>query len=253
MPKLRVSGREYEVDGILFDKDGTLLEFLPLWGRWAEFLTDQVAEAIRSIGGFPVPLEVKREWLGLDMNEHGRITGYDLGGPLSMASIPEIEGILAWQLYKQGLPWNEAIAKIRIFRMRATKYIEHERPVFPVQGLQGFLSQCNELNVPLGVVTADQTDEAVKHLSWMGISGFFKTIMGSDLVSEGKPSTEIIYKACGELGTAPERTALIGDTSGDMQMGQGAGMAVTIGLSRDGSILHGAKEMITTYEALVIN
>ncbi|WP_433945754.1 HAD family hydrolase [Paenibacillus sp. SN-8-1] len=251
MPKLIVSGREYEVDGILFDKDGTLIEFLPLWGGWAQIMTDQVAAAIRS-GEFPVPLEVRCEWLGIEMDEQGQITGYDLGGPLSIASIPEIEGILAWQLYKHGLAWNEAIAKIRNFRMKASQYIERERPVFPVQGLQGFLGKCNELGVPLGVVTADQTDEAVKHLSLIGIDGYFKTIIGSDLVSEGKPSTEIVYKACRELGIAPNRTVLVGDTGGDMQMGFDAGMAVTIGINRNGSLI-GAKETITSYDALIIN
>ncbi|USB34124.1 HAD-IA family hydrolase [Paenibacillus sp. YPG26] len=251
MPKLKVSGREYEVDGILFDKDGTLLEFLPLWGGWAGLMADQVAGAISS-GEFPVPNEAKREWLGLEMDDQGRVTGYDREGPLSIASIPEIEGILAWQLYKHGWAWNEAIALIRSFRVKAAQDMERERPVIPVQGLPGFLDQCSRLSVPLGVVTADQTAEAVKHLNWMRIKGRFKTIIGSDLVSEGKPSPEIIFKACRDLGISPDKAALIGDTGGDMQMGRDAGVAVTIGIGSGGR-LPDAKEMISTYDSLIIN
>ena len=38
MTMLQVNGVQIPCKGILFDKDGTLLEFLQLWGPWAEAL-----------------------------------------------------------------------------------------------------------------------------------------------------------------------------------------------------------------------
>ncbi|SEC61174.1 HAD family hydrolase [Paenibacillus sp. GP183] len=255
MTNLIIDQQTYEIEAILFDKDGTLLEFLELWGRFAERMTMQVIDQISSMGGELLGLDPSK-LLGIEMDETGRLTGYDIQGPLSIGSMPEIEAILAWQLYRCGLTWNEAITRIREFQKQASVEMERERPAVPIHGLIDFLEQCEKLQLPLCVVTADYTQEAKKHLSWIHSDHYFREIIGSDQVTVGKPYPEMIHTACQRIGVSPAKVALIGDTNGDMQMGKAAGVAVTIGMSKNlagSGRLYQADYMISTYNQLTLS
>jgi phosphoglycolate phosphatase len=253
MTILSIQGQQYEIQGILFDKDGTLLEFMNLWGRWAELMTEQVMNEISYLGGQPSAW-LRTKLLGIEADETGSITGYDRQGPLSMGSIPEIEALMAWQLYQCGMPWNESITRIREFRSKASLDMEHERPAVPMPGLLDFLEQCTQLKLSLCVVTADDTADAKKHLTWMDAAHYFQHIIGNDQVLEGKPSPEMVRIACHRAGLWPSQIALIGDTNGDMQMGKAAGVAVTIGFSKDPlkNGLNQADHIISDYKELTV-
>ncbi|MDP4095811.1 HAD family hydrolase [Paenibacillus sp. P96] len=246
---LQLNSYEVEVDAILFDKDGTLLQFLPLWGTWAGVMTSLMVGSIQALGkGVDFTPE---SLLGVELDGMSRVTGYDLQGPLAIASIPEIEGALAWQLYTRGMSWNQAVQRVREIRAAADAEVERERPVVPLPGLMAFLSRCMEADIPLAVVTADQTAEAVKHLEWLGVADRFGVIMGRDQVINGKPSPEIVFKTCELLGVLPARTVLIGDTAGDMQTGRLAGVSLTMGIGA-GETLAQADVMIRSYDELRI-
>ncbi|WP_438347755.1 HAD family hydrolase [Paenibacillus sp. FA6] len=250
MTILTVHGQSQEVDAILFDKDGTLLDFMSLWGQWAEFMTTQIMERIHSLG--VVAIEgLASKMLGLMLDADGKATSYDIQGPLSMGSVSETEGALAWQLYNAGLPWNESIQLIRQFAVSASEELERERPVLPLPGLIDFLGQCREYELPLAVVTADHAAEACKHLTWMGVEGHFEHIIGSDMVTEGKPSPEMVQLACVRLNVLPERVAMVGDTAGDMQAAKAAGVGLIIGIGSSGTLQH-ADVMISSYDEMML-
>lgn len=203
MPVLTVQQQQFSIEGILFDKDGTLLEFfLRLWGVWGKLMSDQVCNRVAALGG-DISGEFRGKLLGTQYDSLGQLAGYDLQGPLSIASIPEVEGILAWQLYKHGLPWNESLTVIRGFRDKANEEIERTRPAVPTPGLLPFLEQCVLSRIPLCVVTADDTAEARKHLTWMNALHYFQDVIGDDQVTEGKPDPEMVRLACERLGIEP--------------------------------------------------
>ena len=250
MPILTVHGQGQEVDAILFDKDGTLLDFMSLWGQWAEHMTTQIMERIDRLG--VVPIEgLASKMLGLVLDADGQAISYDIQGPLSMGSVSETEGALAWQLYNAGLPWNESIQLIRQFAVSASEELGRERPVVALPGLINFLRQCRELQLPLAVVTADHTVEACKHLAWMGVEGHFEHIIGSDMVSQGKPSPEMVQLACVRLNVLPERVAMVGDTAGDMQAAKAAGVGLIIGIGSSETLQH-ADVMISSYDEMTL-
>jgi phosphoglycolate phosphatase len=255
MTNLIIEQQTYEIEAILFDKDGTLLEFLELWGRFAELMTKQVIDQISSMGGEMFGLNPSK-LLGIEVVETGRLTGYDIQGPLSIGSMPEIEAILAWQLYRCGMSWNEAITRIREFRRQASVEMERERPAVPTPGLIDFLEQCEKLQLPLCVITSDYTQEARKHLSWIHSEHYFREIIGSDQATVGKPHPEMVYTACQRIGVSPTKVVLIGDTNGDMQMGKAAGVAVTIGISKNptgSGRQNQADYMISNYKQLSLS
>ncbi|WP_145150163.1 HAD family hydrolase [Paenibacillus xylanexedens] len=227
MTMLQVQGAQIPCKGILFDKDGTLLEFLQLWGPWAETLLNQLQTRMNELGAsFTIELE---HVLGTIHNQEGHIVGYDPQGPLAIATVDECTGLLAGQLYAAGMPWNEAITTIRQFSSIAMREVRQRKLAEPMSGLLDFLQKCRAADIPLAVVTSDSTAAAETHLDWMGIRSFFTSIVGCDRVIKGKPDGEAALLACRELHIHPGEAVVIGDSNGDMQMGRHAGVSYTLG------------------------
>ncbi|MGC5774247.1 HAD family hydrolase [Paenibacillus pabuli] len=253
MTMLHIRGKQVPCGGILFDKDGTLLDFLQLWGPWAESLLNQLESKLTELGA---SFTVEREQvLGTVRDREGHLIGYDLQGPLAIATVDESNGLLAGQLYAAGMPWNEAITTIRHFSSAAMHEVRQRKRAEPMPGLIAFLQSCQEAGIPLAVVTSDSTIAAEEHMDWMGIRSYFTSIVGSDRVSRGKPDGEAAVLACSELHIHPKQAVVIGDSNGDMQMGRNAGVSYRIGfcpLVEGSDYLHDADVIIQNYHELKI-
>ncbi|WP_313636524.1 HAD family hydrolase [Paenibacillus sp. FSL K6-0276] len=230
MSELITPQGRYTVAAILFDKDGTLLQFVSLWGSWGECFLEKFIKYMKQRG-----LQVAEEQLPVLMgtvhNAQGSITDYDRNGPLAMGTMSDLYAILSWQGYLQGLSWAESMELVHQCRQEADDMLEENRPVLSLPGLHRFLDDCLIAGIPLAVVTADETDAAEKHLQWLGIRHYFTVVIGTDLVDQGKPFPDMVQLACERLAVEPAQTAVIGDTNGDMRMAKAAGVQVAIGLA----------------------
>ena len=65
-------------------------------------------------------------------------------------------------------------------------------------------------------------------LNYYKLKKYFKAIVTIDDVKKGKPSPDMVLKACKLLKVSPKNTILIGDTKNDMLAGKRAG-CVTVG------------------------
>ncbi|WP_454192237.1 HAD family hydrolase [Paenibacillus sp. Marseille-Q7038] len=246
MALLKTEKAEAYVSGILFDKDGTLLDLNKLWTPWATSVLDQLEKKLASLGhSFTGHRD---QVLGTQYDNSGRVIGYDVQGPFAIATVSESTAVLAWQLYAAGMPWNDAITYVRMISRQAMSKVKQEH-AHPTRGLIPFLIKCREKGLRLGVVTADSTDTAELHLRWLGILDYFDVIIGYDQVKNSKPHPESVHVACAKLGLSPQDCAVIGDSNGDMQMAKSAESALAVGFiqSHDPFYLHDADTVITSY------
>lgn len=228
MAIIQVQDQAIECKAILFDKDGTLLHFMGLWGSFAETLIRLVRQELMALG-FAEALQAAI-LPGVEMDETGRVIAYDKRGPLAMGTEEEITALLASSLYAAGLPWNEAIMAVRRLNALAMAELRERREARPLPGLYEFVQKCRTAGLRLGVVTSDGTAEALEHLTWMGIQNEFGSIVGRDRVKRGKPEPDMALLACQELAVVPGEAIVIGDSNADMQMGRYAGARLTIGI-----------------------
>lgn len=252
MPLLHVKELAVPCQAILFDKDGTLLDLLATWGTWAELVLQGLGNQLALIGDSP-DTDLSRV-LGTRHDASGRLIGYDPAGPLSMATAEETYGILAWHLYSAGVPWNEALTRVTAIAKEAMNELRSRRIAAPLPELLPFLQQCAASSLKLGVVTSDGSTTTGEQLDWLGITGYFQTIVTRDRVSRGKPAPEMAETACRELGVLPENTVIIGDSNADMQLGKGAGLRLSVGISPQGAAGHllDADTVIAGYHQLRI-
>ncbi|MTW88238.1 HAD-IA family hydrolase [Virgibacillus dakarensis] len=216
-----INGNRFEIDGILFDKDGTIVDFT-LWVRWAEAFIDLIDDQAT----VSYNKGLLAHFLGFSYENHT----WDPKGPLAIGSLQDLLTILSLGLYQQGVPWNQAYQVVNdAHQVLEDTFAIHEH-VKPVNGLVRFLEQAEKLAIKMGVVTSDNYGKAVQHLNALGITNFFSAIVGHDLVYRGKPYPEMVYYACKQLDIAPEKTLIIGDSNGDMILGKNSGVLASIGI-----------------------
>lgn len=242
-----IDGNRYEIDGILFDKDGTIIDFT-LWVRWAEAFIDLIDD--QATVSYNKGLLAHS--LGFSYKNHT----WDPKGPLAIGSLQDLLTILSLGLYQQGVPWNQAYQVVNdAHQVLEESFVIHEH-IKPVNGLVRFLEQADKLAIKMGVVTSDNYRKAVQHLNALGITNYFPTIVGHDLVQRGKPYPEMVYYACKQLNIVPEKTLIIGDSNGDMILGKKSGLLASIGIvsvpAMQKAHLLDADYIINDYQAITL-
>ncbi|TFJ92014.1 HAD family hydrolase [Lentibacillus salicampi] len=239
----------YNIDGILFDKDGTLIEFSSLWVIWAE----QLIAAIMSKAKLP---EKDRDILSDAIGFLDSQRAWDPTGPLCIGSLDELKTICALHLYKRGLPWNAALEMVTNAHAEMEQQNDWKESIKPVTGLANLLRQADTHSVKLGVVTSDNHEQALSHLQALEVKSYFCSVIGHDQVKHGKPFPDMVYKACMELGIHPERALIIGDSNGDMILGKKGNTVASIGIvaesNQTADHLIDADHIIRTYDSITI-
>ncbi|WP_081418784.1 HAD family hydrolase [Paenibacillus sp. Leaf72] len=245
-------GKPCGVEAILFDKDGTIIDFVSMWGNWSELLASRYTARLAA-KGLLLPKGIFPSLWGTSLDATGNVCAYDRNGPLAMGTMNDLYAIAALQGYKLGLSWGESMQLVRESKEEADGELKRRKSAIPLVGVVPFIEQCKKAGLKLGIVTADDTEAAREHLEWMGLLPHFSVIVGADLVPRSKPYPDMLELACQELGVAPSSIAIIGDTDGDMRMGQAAGAALCIGIANQAaSVLPSADVIIASYSQLAV-
>lgn len=198
-----------KVDGILFDKDGTLFDFAATWNTWAADVIRHFADGQRDI-----------------MARLAQAMDFDLGaGRFNPTSIV-IAGTNreAAECVAQALP-ELAIEQIeQVLMIRAS-----DAPLAPAVHLVPFLDGLMAHGLKLGVMTNDSEFGARSHLQSAGIEARFDFIAGFDSGHGAKPAPAPLLAFARATGLAPDRVVMVGDSAHDLIAGRAAGMQ-TVGV-----------------------
>ena len=93
------------------------------------------------------------------------------------------------------------------------------------------LRTLHEAGYKLAVLTNDSEESARNSCSEIGILRYFDMIVGYDSGFGSKPEPEGFLAICETLRTAPEHTAMVGDTYADLGAAQAAGAGLFVGIS----------------------
>ena len=197
------------IDGIVFDKDGTLFDFPTTWSDWACILMQQ-REARH---GVPVA-EIARA-IDFDLGSNRFLPG----SVMIAANNRECAEALAAAL--PGVPLDEVEAQ-----MIETSAAAQLAPVLP---LAAFLDDLAARGLKIGLMTNDSEHGARAHLSCAGVLERFDFVAGYDSGHGHKPNADPLLAFARAVGVAPGRVAMVGDSAHDLIAGRAAGMA-TLGV-----------------------
>lgn len=85
-----------------------------------------------------------------------------------------------------------------------------------------------QAGLKLACITNKPTDFARPLIQAKGLAGFFEVVFGGDAFERKKPDPLPLLKACEALGSSPENTLMIGDSSNDAAAARAAGCPVLL-------------------------
>lgn len=202
------------ITAVLFDKDGTLLDFQATWG--------------------PATAEVLAELSGNDGTVFADLAascGFDLKTSRLLPGSPIIGGYTgdfapAWAS-RLAAPHDRAFASHvdALFRRASLKYLTAYADV------PAALDRFAHAGIPVGVATNDAEATARAHLGKLAILPRFAFVAGYDSGYGPKPGGGMVEAFARRVGVATGSVALVGDSPHDIIAARAVG-AVPIGIAR---------------------
>lgn len=204
------------IDLVVFDKDGTLIDFDRMWSGWSAALVHRLAEATDpSLVG---PLS---RALGLDAAD--RILP---GSPLAATPMGHLRALAVETLVGAGLtPASAESAVAASWDPPDPVALAH-----PLADLRALFGGLQARGIRVAVATADDRTPTEATLAGLGIDGLVDAITCADDGLPVKPAPDGILHLCTVLGIQPSRTAMVGDSASDVAMGRAAGAGVVLGM-----------------------
>ena len=155
---------------IIFDKDGTLIDFA---ATWVPLIRKRVAFLLKALGrDGEIEALLLRSW-GIDP-ANGRI---DPRGPCPVSPRSEEIVIGTVALYQQGYPWNESKQMVIQAFDEADATRDRKKMLKPVAGIFSLLRRLKSKGFCLALATNDERKDTEAMLSWLEIKDLFDVVL----------------------------------------------------------------------------
>ncbi len=200
------------IRAILFDKDGTLLDYDASWG----YVNRQVA--LMAARGDPSLADRLLEACGMDP-----VSGQVFADSV-LAAGNTIE--IAQGLARAGseVAVEELIEKINVLFLDAAEF------GVPVTDLAALLSRLKRRGLKLGIASSDNERSIRRTVALFGLGDHVDFIAGYDSGHGSKPEPGMVLGFCAAIGIGPENVAVVGDNNHDLNMARNARAGLAIGV-----------------------
>jgi phosphoglycolate phosphatase len=204
------------IRAILFDKDGTLIDFRKTWLAAYRGAAAELAE-VAGVGAGFVDVLLARH-------------GYD-----AATDTFTVESSLLWATTRdQAVLWSAEpeLAAVDDVERRLERHFSDldAYPPVPVTDLVGLFERLRRRGLKLGVATMDSTAAAAATLARFAVAGLVDFLTGCDGGHGIKPAPGMVLGFCAAAGVRPGEVAVVGDHVADLAMARaaGAGLAIAV-------------------------
>ncbi len=231
MAYLTIGDTTWDVDGVVFDKDGTLVDFDRLWSGRVEQWARTLATTYVRANSRAIPLESV-------ITDFYSAWGYDpvhrqafFNSPLATATLSHLVGLAATVMTPGALSVSQATewaARTGAAIMAAPPTAAEIAPLGPVRPT---LERLHTAGVRLAVLTNDDEAPTRQALARLGVASWLTPVVCGDHSLPPKPDPAGLLLIAQTWGVAPARILMVGDSPGDMLAGRAAGLAGCIGIA----------------------
>ena len=221
------------IKGILFDKDGTLIEFEAMWHS----IMTIVFEAIQEDGN------LSEETVA----ELKAVSGYTSNGfeeESIIQYLPTSEIVQIWVATVANAGYDKSTFSNYFHRLFDLAALSEQVAVVPLDGVRDTLSYLRDKNYYLGVATAD-TEKSMKHsLSRAGLMDFFHFLGSDNGIHQGKPDPHMAEDFCRRVGIDRKELLIVGDSVNDRIFAENAEASFVGIINTYGAFNDGAEETV---------
>ncbi len=200
------------IRAVLFDKDGTLLDYHRTWGPINLAAADIAAAGDELLASRLLALG------GMD-----RASMITRPGSL-LAAAHTVEIAAAWVEAGSPLPLDDLAGQLdALFTASATRSV-------PIGDLDACFSALRTLGLTLGIASSDNEASIRLMLDHLGLAHHISFVAGYDSGHGVKPGPGMALAFAEALGLKSSEIAVVGDNSHDIDMGRSAGAGLVIGV-----------------------
>ena len=199
------------IQAILFDKDGTLVDFEKTWTPAYR----AAADALEAAAGAP--------GLGDRLLARAGYDGTALDPDSLLVSGTNEEIVALWSAEPGLAGVTDIAARVdRVFNDHAA------RAPAAVDDLGGLLARLRGRGLMLGIATNDSTAAVTAWVTTAGFEAAFDFVAGADAGHGGKPGPGMVHAFCRTAGVAAGAVAMVGDSVHDMKTAKAAGCGLAV-------------------------
>ncbi len=200
------------IKAILFDKDGTLIDFEATWGP----VNQQVG--LLAAGGKAELSKIILDRCGVDA-----ATGKTRAeSPLAIAAADEIADAL--------MEAGSRLSKTELVDGLHTLFADAARSAVALTDLPALFTALKSQGLGLGIASSDSRQAVAETVNIFGLNSLVDFHCGYDSGFGPKPESGMIHAFCAAVELEPHQIAMVGDSTHDLKMGKAAGAGLTIGV-----------------------
>lgn len=217
MPVLKVGPSHFQPALIIFDKDGTLIDFDSMWAPWIIDLASRLEAATQT--------ELRASLynaFGFDPEANHVLPE----GKLAITPMALLYGLTIEVLTQTGLTVSQAEDAVA----QAWFIPDPVALAQPVTHLPTLFSALRALGLKIAIATTDDRTPTLTTLQGFGVTDLVDTLVCADDGIPVKPAPDMILTICQRLNVEPGQTIMVGDALADLQMGRAAGTGLVVGV-----------------------
>lgn len=210
------------IKGILFDKDGTLIDFFSLWLAAAK----EVAPVLLRENGIENSKEMEQLLLSTIGIKDGKV---DPKGALAYKSYGETAEDICKAFFDKKIFLSKEKIREQLEKLFNESVTNSNAKIQVFTDMPLLMEKLKDRKMVIGLATADTLVSANNCLDTIGIKEAFDYIGADDGIRKPKPDKEMFFEFAHKFFLLPEEIAVVGDTYNDMMFAKvNGGIAIGV-------------------------
>jgi phosphoglycolate phosphatase len=225
----------FKAKAIIFDKDGTLIDFDAMWGGWTLIL----AKHLTALSGVELR-DALCKAMGYDIEKHKVLAN----GKLAVTPMQLLYNLTVEVVTSRGFT-KEAAAKIVEEAWVIPEPVELAKPFTDMREL---FQHLHKQGIKLAIATADDRAPTQAMVEAFDIEEYIAAMTCADDGIPAKPAPDMALDLCQRMNVEPSKVMVIGDTVADLKMARAAGAGLAVGVL---SGVSNARDLIPYADVLI--
>ncbi len=213
-----------DVELVIFDKDGTLIDVHAYWANMIRLRAQAVCERLDldndAIHGLMDVMGVEVSTMRIKST-----------GPVGLAKRSAVLKAGVDYLIASGHGDHTPLVRDAFQQIDDESAERFDEIIHALPGACDLVHSLRADGCKVAIATTDRTERAILAMQHLGLMRVLDAVFGADSVERPKPAPDIVLAICSRLGVTVERSVMVGDAAVDMNAGNAAGCMASIGVA----------------------